>query len=82
MLLHQSFVDENLNPVVSPSIKEKGEDHSLLRLNAANDGQLPVSMYIELDINFLGLKVPDDRFLIKKIKTTFWTKTIRPRCAE
>ena len=30
----------------------------------ANDGQLPVKMYTELDINFLGLKVPNVGVLV------------------
>ena len=30
----------------------------------ANDGQLPVKMYTELDINFLGLKVPNVGILV------------------
>ena len=33
-------------------------------LITANDGQLPFSMYIEVDVNFLGLKVMDVGFLI------------------
>ena len=32
----------------------------------ANDGQLPMKTYIELDINFLGLKVSNVGFLILK----------------
>ena len=36
----------------------------LFNLMAANDGQLPVKTYIELDINFFRLKVPNVGFLI------------------
>ena len=36
---------------------ETAEAHQLFHLTVANNGQLPVKMYTELDINFLGLKV-------------------------
>ena len=55
-----------MKPVVRPSGEEKGEAHSLFRLTAANDGQLPVNMYVDLDVNLWELKVPDVRFLITK----------------
>ena len=31
---------------------------------SVNDGQLPMKMYTELDVNFLGLKVPNVGFFI------------------
>ena len=43
---------------------EKAKAHQLFHLTVANDGQLPVKMYTELDINFLGLKVPNVGVLI------------------
>ena len=44
----------------------KGKAHSLLRLTTANDEQFPISMYIEMDVNFLGLKMLHVGFLITK----------------
>ena len=38
--------------------------HVLFNLTVANDGQLPMKMYTEFDINFLGLKVLNVGFLI------------------
>ena len=38
----------------------------MFRLTTANDGQLPIGMYLEIDVNFLGLKVLDVGFLITK----------------
>ena len=38
--------------------------HQLFHLTVANDGQLPVKMYTELDINFLGLNVSNVGMLI------------------
>ena len=65
-LLYQSYLAKHLKPVVSPSSKEKGKAHSLFRLTITNDKQLPINMFIELDVNFLGLKVPYVEFLITK----------------
>ena len=35
---------------------EKAKTHTLLRLVVANDGQMPVRMYMELDFTFWGSK--------------------------
>ena len=43
---------------------EKAKAHQLFHLTVANNGQLPVKMYTELDINFLGLRVPNVGVLI------------------
>ena len=43
---------------------QKLDAHILFNLTAANDGQLPIKQYIKLDVNFMGLKVPNVRFLI------------------
>ena len=43
---------------------EKLDAHLLFNLTAANDGQLPAKKYIELDVNFMGLKVLNVGFLI------------------
>ena len=42
----------------------KSDAHILFNLMVANDGQLPMKTYTELDINFLGSKVPNVGFLI------------------
>ena len=77
-LLHQSYFDKHLKLVVHASSKENGEANSLLRLNAVNDGQLPISMYTELDINVLRLK----GFLITKDPNCILDENIRPQCPE
>ena len=65
-LLYQSYFDKHLKPVVSPFGKEKGDIHSVFMLATAYDRQLPISMYIELDMNLMGLKVPDVEFFNAK----------------
>ena len=37
---------------------EKADAHSLFRLTVSNEGQVLIRMYIELNLTFLGLKVP------------------------
>ena len=38
---------------------EKADDHTLFKLMVANDRQMPIKMYTELDLTFLGLKLPN-----------------------
>ena len=64
MLLRQSYFEKHLLPKIQGVTGEKAEAHQLFHLMVANDGQLPVKMYTELDVNFLGLKVPNVGVLI------------------
>ena len=43
---------------------EKAYADTLFRLTVANDGQMPITMYTELDFTFVGLKVPNVGVLI------------------
>ena len=63
-LLRQAYFEKHLLPKIQVATGEKAEAHQLFHLTVANDGQLPVKMYTELDINFLGLKVPNVGVLI------------------
>ena len=63
-LLRQSYFEKHLLPKIQVVTSEKAEAHQLFHLMVANDGQLPVKMYTELDVNFLGLKVPNVGVLI------------------
>ena len=38
--------------------------HQLFQLTAVNNGKLPISMYVELDLDFLGIVVPKGGDLI------------------
>ena len=58
MLLRQSYF-EHLLPKIQVAMSEKAKAYQLFNLMVANDGQLSVKIYMELDINFLGLKVPN-----------------------
>ena len=65
MLLRQAYFEKHLLPKIQVAVTgEKAKAHQLFHLTVTNDGQLPVKMYTELDINFLGLKVPNVGVLI------------------
>ena len=57
-LIQQSYFDENLMHLVTAYSGEKSEAHTLFHLTKANDEQLPITKYVELDLNFMGLMVP------------------------
>ena len=63
-LIHYSHFKEHLLPKIETPTGEKLDAHILFNLTTVNDGQLPMKKYIELDINFMGLKVLKVGFLI------------------
>ena len=63
-LICQSYFEWEILPYIIPSSGEKAEAHQLFQLTAANNGKLPVSMHVELDLDFLGLIVPNVGVLI------------------
>ena len=63
-LLRQSYFDQHLLPKIKSVTSKKANTHKLFNLTVANDGQLQVKMYTELDITFLGLKVPHVGMLV------------------
>ena len=63
-LLRQSYFDQYILPKIKPATGEKADAHCLFKLTVANDGQMPIKMYTELDLTFLGLKVPKVGVLI------------------
>ena len=56
-LIHQSYFKEHLLPKIETPTGEKSDAYILFNLMVANDGQLPMKKYVELNINFLRLKV-------------------------
>ena len=63
-LLRQSYFDQYILPKIKLATGEKADTHWLFKLTVANDGQMPIKMYTELDLTFLGLKVPKVGVLI------------------
>ena len=56
--------EQEILPHIQPSDGEKAEAHQLFKLTAANHGRLPISMYVELDLDFVGIVVPNVGVLI------------------
>ena len=63
-LLRQAYFEKHLLPKIQAATSEKAKAHQLFHFTVTNDGQFPVKMYTILDINFLGLKVPNVGVLI------------------
>ena len=63
-LLRQSYFDQHILPMIKLATDEKADAHCLFKLTVANDGQMPIKMYTELDLTFLGLKVLEVGVLI------------------
>ena len=63
-LLRQSYFDQHILPKIKLTTGEKANAHCLFKLTIANDGQMPIKIYTELDLTFLGLKVPKVGVLI------------------
>ena len=63
-LLRQSYFNQYILPKNKLATGEKADAHCLFKLTVANDGQMLIKMYTELDLTFLGLKVPKVGVLI------------------
>ena len=63
-LLWQSYFNKHILLKIKLPTGEKADAHTLFKLTVANDGQMPIKMYTELDITFLGLKVLNVGMLI------------------
>ena len=79
-LIHHSFFEWEILPHIKPFDGEKAEAHQLFKLTAANHGKLPMSMYVELHLDFLGIVVPKLGFLLPKSPMNFWIHTTKPNC--
>ena len=53
-LLQQSYFDQHILPKIKLATGEKADTHCLFKLTVANDGQMPIKMYTELDLTFFG----------------------------
>ena len=58
------YFNQHILQKIKLATGEKADAHNLFKLMVANDGQMPIKMYTELDLTFLGLKVPKVGILI------------------
>ena len=63
-LIYQNLFEQEILPHIKPSDGKKAEAHQLFQLTAAIQRKLVVSMYVELDLDFLGIVVPKVGVLI------------------
>ena len=64
LICQSFFLEQEILPHIKPSDGEKAKAHQQFQLTAANSGKLPISMYVELDLDFLGSVVPKVGILI------------------
>ena len=69
-LIHEAYFNKNILPLLRGSAEELAEAHSLFRLSAANNQDMPVSRYFEADISILGFPIPSVGFLVVKDPST------------
>ena len=65
------FFEQEILPHIKPSDGEKAKAHQLFQLTVANNGKLPISMYVELDLDFLCIAVPKVGVLITEEPNEF-----------
>ena len=63
-LLQQLYFDKHILPKINLATGEKANTHNLFKLTVANGAQMPIKMYMELDLIFWGLKVLNMGILI------------------
>ena len=59
-----TLICQEILPHIKPSDGKKAKAHQLFQLTAANNGKLPISMHVEIDLDFLGIVVPKVEVLI------------------
>ena len=57
-LVQQSYFDWNIKQKLGPARGPEATFHNLFNLKGANRGDIPVQRYFDMDVAFLGLRVP------------------------
>ena len=63
-LVQQSYFDQSIKQKLGPARGLEVILHSLFDLKGANTGNIPITRYFEMNVAFLGLKVPKDGFCV------------------
>ena len=64
IMRQQSYLDQNIKLKLGPARGPEANLHNLFDLKRAND--IPIMKYFEMDVAFLGPRVPKVRFLVVK----------------
>ena len=70
MLIHETYFNKHILPLLHGVVEELAEAHSLFQLSAANNQDMPVSKYFEADVTILGFCIPSVGFLVVKDPNT------------
>ena len=62
-LVTQSYFEKGILPKLGSTDKAQMGAHNYFTLSAANDGIIPISAYVELNIEFEGFLIKDVDFL-------------------
>ena len=65
-LIWQSYFDEHLVHLVRAHSGEKSDVYTLFHFMVAKDEQLPITKFVELDLNFMGLILPKVGILVTR----------------
>ena len=65
-LIHEAYFNKYILPLLWGMAEELAEAHSLFRLSAANNQEMPVTKYFEADVSILGFRIPSVGFLVVK----------------
>ena len=69
-LVQEGYFEKNILTLLKASPGELLEAHSLFKLSVANNSEMPVSKYFEVDIDLLGFPVSQVGFLVVKDPNT------------
>ena len=65
-LVQQHYFNQNIKPRLGPARGPEANLHNLFDFKGANGGDIPITKYFDMDVAFLGLRVPKAGFLVVK----------------
>ena len=69
-LIHEAYFNKYILPLLHGMVEELAEAHSLFRLLATNNQEMPVTKYFEANVSILGFRIPSVGFLVVKDPST------------
>ena len=76
-LMWQDHFNQYFRLQLGPAEGSVADTHHLFDLTSASGGTIPVSRYVKLHVEFLGLQVPRVGFLITQNPNKLYTLTIK-----
>ena len=82
ILMWQEYFNRYFRPQLGPAGGSITDTHHIMNVTSASVGDIPLSRYVELDVEVLGLQLPRVRFLITQNPMRYWTLSIEPDWPE